>query len=227
MKLNEQLKYERIHLGLSIQGLQKLIEQKTNHHYTKSTINSWEIKNHEISSKALIDVSNFYGISIDDLYNPDVDPKIDLNEEFEKFGYQISQLCGIHDITGFLQRYTIFNKINWIATPKYDFIFRIYYDYLLNVDHGNPFTLDSIYQSSRIWMKQTEYNSKGESEKDRIIKNLYTDSSGHLSIKDKRDPIKITHILENKEYILEDLAMFIENSNLKGMEISKWDYLEN
>lgn len=223
MYLCDQLRVERENRGQSRAVLQNRLKD-VNVDVSISKIKDWENGNSQIPPKALVAISLLYEVSIDDLVDPTVEPTVDMDTEFYKLGKSIHNYCGSTDATSFLQKYQIFDKSSWIPSPKYDLIMRLYTTYLKKP--RNDFSIAKItLESCTDWI--TPYSEEASSkERNNIYSNLYTDSAGLLKPDDKREPV-IPDKLNKEIYELKsDLAYFIENYNINGVEVNLWHYLD-
>jgi len=224
MKLNDQLKKERENRGHSQSFLKARLES-VKVYVSLSTIKDWESGKSQIPPNALVAISRFYEISIDDLVDPTVDPKIDMESEYYKFGKSIHNYCGSTDATSFFQEYQIFDKSTWVPSPKYDLIMRLYTIYLKK-PRSDFFTTKITYDVFKDWTV-SYFDKTSSKERTEIHSNIFKDSAGWLDPNDRREPVNSSELNQEVYELKSDLGYFIENYTISNVEVTLWNYLEN
>lgn len=221
MNLPEQLRFERTRLNLSRNDLSNLLEKAGLKNCSVNSIQRWESETQttDIPVDVLAYLSDFYGISIDDLVNEDVEPKHSTEPNYQQLGKFIMDYFNVHNSTEFFEKYQIYKNSIWAIGPKYDLIFRTFHTYL--ADDKCP--LQSIVYALRCLVY---WYVDEKAEKHGIVNNIYFDSAGDTSVKDKRDPVNIVNLLSELELLHGDIHGLVENFYDTDVEDNLCEYLE-
>lgn len=191
MEFHKQLEVERKKAGLTLKKLAQIITENTGNIITSDRLRNWELGISDIDISSLSYLCKLYNISADNFLDCEVEPDLDLKQQYYQFGKQINNCCQVDNIFEFLKVYDIAEFKDWFFVSKYDIIARTYEDNLKEdgIEDLELYRCKAALDNLAFWMIDNLLDKEGTPED--VNEILYIDKSGKLSVTDTRDPVDI------------------------------------
>ncbi|EAH1457560.1 XRE family transcriptional regulator, partial [Listeria monocytogenes] len=93
MEFHKQLEVERKKAGLTLKKLAQIITENTGNIITSDRLRNWELGISDIDISSLSYLCKLYNISADNFLDCEVEPDLDLKQQYYQFGKQINDCC--------------------------------------------------------------------------------------------------------------------------------------
>ncbi|EGP7056439.1 XRE family transcriptional regulator, partial [Listeria monocytogenes] len=179
----------------------------------------------DIDISSLSYLCKLYNISADNFLDCEVEPDLDLKQQYYQFGKQINNCCQVDNIFEFLKVYDIAEFKDWFFVPKYDIIARTYEDNLKEdgIEDLELYRCKAALDNLTFWMINKFSDKEGTPEN--VSEILYIDRSGKLSVTDKRDPLNIQQVMVETESLSTDLKSMLQDSVFEEKGVDSWQYI--
>ncbi|EAG3566936.1 XRE family transcriptional regulator [Listeria monocytogenes] len=225
MEFHKQLEVERKKAGLTLKKLAQIITENTGNIITSDRLRNWELGISDIDISSLSYLCKLYNISADNFLDCEVEPDLDLKQQYYQFGKQINNCCQVDNIFEFLKVYDIAEFKDWFFVPKYDIIARTYEDNLKEdgIEDLELYRCKAALDNLTFWMIDKFINKEGTPED--VNEILYIDRSGKLSVTDTRDPVNIQQVMVEIESLNTDLMSMLQDSFFEEKGVDSWQYI--
>ncbi|KAA9612716.1 XRE family transcriptional regulator [Listeria monocytogenes] len=225
MEFHKQLEVERKKAGLTLKKLAQIITENTGNIITSDRLRNWELGISDIDISSLSYLCKLYNISADNFLDFEVEPDLDLKQQYYQFGKQINDYCQVDNICEFLKAYDIAEFKDWFFVPKYDIIARTYEDNLKEdgIEDIELYRCKAALDNLTFWMIDKFINKEGTPED--VNEILYIDRSGKLSVTDTRDPVNIQQVMVEIESLNTDLMSMLQDSFFEEKGVDSWQYI--
>ncbi|MBC2072858.1 helix-turn-helix domain-containing protein [Listeria marthii] len=221
MEFHKQLEVERKKAGLTLKKLAQIITENTGNIITSDRLRNWELGISDIDISSLSYLCKLYNISADNFLDCEVEPDLDLKQQYYQFGKQINDCCQVDNIFEFLKVYDIAEFKDWFFVPKYDIIARTYEDNLK--EDIELYRCKAALDNLTFWMIDNLLDKEGTPED--VNEILYIDRSGKLSVTDTRDPVNIQQVMVEIESLNTDLMSMLQDSVFEEKGVDSWQYI--
>ncbi|EAG9220376.1 transcriptional regulator [Listeria monocytogenes] len=225
MEFHKQLEVERKKAGLTLKKLAQIITEKTGNIITSDRLRNWELGISDIDISSLSYLCKLYNISADNFLDCEVEPDLDLKQQYYQFGKQINDYYQVDNIFEFLKAYDIAEFKDWFFVPKYDIIARTYEDNLKEdgIEDIELYRCKAALDNLTFWMINKFLDKEGTPEN--VNEILYKDRSGELSVTDTRDPVNIQQVMVEIESLNTDLMSMVLDSFFEEKGGDFWQYI--
>ncbi|EAE5891306.1 helix-turn-helix transcriptional regulator [Listeria monocytogenes] len=225
MEFHKQLEVERKKAGLTLKKLAQIITENTGNIITSDRLRNWELGISDIDISSLSYLCKLYNISADNFLDCEVEPDLDLKQQYYQFGKQINDCCQVYNIFEFLKVYDIAEFKDWFFVPKYDIIARTYEDNLKEdgIEDIELYRCKAALDNLTFWMIDNLLDKEGTPED--VNEILYIDRSGKLSVTDTRDPVNIQQVMVEIESLSTDLISMLQDSVFEEKGVDLWQYI--